>query len=99
MSMQRVREVEHVSFTPLVLTATGGMANEARALYSRLASCLVTKRDQPYSLTMSWLRCQLTFPLLRPSIQCIRGACSRCGHVAKLPSSPLDLVISELDLI
>ena len=26
---QQVREVEHTSFTPLVLSATGGMANEA----------------------------------------------------------------------
>ena len=29
---QRVREVEHASFTPLVLSATGGMANEASFL-------------------------------------------------------------------
>ena len=26
---QQVKEVEHASFTPLVLSATGGMANEA----------------------------------------------------------------------
>ena len=30
---QRVREVEHSSFTPLVLSATGGMANEATTFY------------------------------------------------------------------
>ena len=42
---QRVREVEHASFTrtPLVLSATGGMANEATVFYKRLASCLTTK--------------------------------------------------------
>ena len=43
---QRVREVEHASFTPLVLSATGGMANEATTFYKRLASCLATKWDQ-----------------------------------------------------
>ena len=37
---QRVREVEHVSFTSLVLAATGGMANEATYFYTRLASLL-----------------------------------------------------------
>ena len=49
---QRVREVEHASFTPLVLSATGGMANEGSVFYKRLASCLATKRDQPYSSTL-----------------------------------------------
>ena len=43
---QRVREVEHASFTPLVLSATGGMANEATTFYKRLVSCLATKWDQ-----------------------------------------------------
>ena len=61
---QRVREIEHASFTPLVLSATGGMANETTVFYKRLASCLATKWNQPYSSTMSWLRCQLTFSLL-----------------------------------
>ena len=34
---QRVREVEHASFTPLVLSATGGIANQATVFYKRLA--------------------------------------------------------------
>ena len=45
---QRVMEVEHASFTPLVFAATGGMANEATHFYKRLASHLATKWDQPY---------------------------------------------------
>jgi len=40
---QRVGEVEHSSFTPLVLSATGGMANEATVFYERLASGLAAK--------------------------------------------------------
>jgi hypothetical protein len=96
---QRVREIEHASFTPLVLSATGGMANEAAVFYKRLASCLATKWDRPYSSTMSWLRCRLTFSLLRSAIQCIRGARSNCGHAAKSQTPPLDLVIAELDFI
>ena len=94
---QRVREIEHASFTPLVLSATGGMANQATAFYKRLASRLATKWDQPYSSTMAWLRCRLTFSLLRSAIQCIRGARSSCGHAIKAP--PIDLAISELRYI
>ena len=95
---QRVREVEHSSFTPLVLSATGGMANEATTFYKRLASCLTMKWDYPYSSTMSWLRCRLTFSLLRSAIQCIWGARSSCGHAIKSPP-PIDLAISELQRV
>ena len=80
---QRVREVEHSSFTSLVLSATGGLANEATTFYKRLASCLVTKWDYSYSSTMSWLRCRLMFSLLRSAIQCIKGARSSSGHATK----------------
>ena len=72
---QRVREVEHASFTPLVL------ANEATNFYKRLTSWLASKWCRSYSSVMSWLHCRLTFSLLRSAIQCIRGARS-CCHLA-----------------
>ena len=75
---QRVREIEHSSFTPLVLSATGGLANEAITFYKMLAMCLAIKWDYPYSSTMSWLCCHMMFSLLRSAIQCIRGARSSC---------------------
>jgi len=71
---QRVREVEHSWFTPLVLSATGGLAAEATTFFKRFAARLADKWEQPYSKTMAWLRCCLTFSLLRSVIQCIRAA-------------------------
>ena len=94
---QRFRVVEHSSFTPLVLSAFGGLANEAKIFYKRLASCLASKWDQSYSSTLSWLRTRLTFSLLRSAIQCIRGTRSHSGRAFKAPSS-LDLVVSETQL-
>ena len=94
---QRVRDVEHASFTPLVLSATCGMANEATVFYKRLASCLAMKWDCPYS-TMSWLRCSLTFSLLRSAIQCIRDVRWHCGHATK--SRPtIDLAICNVQYV
>ena len=52
---QRIHEVEHASFTPLVMSATGGLAKEATNFYKRLASRLADKWDQPYNHTMNWL--------------------------------------------
>ena len=75
-----IREVQHASFTPLVFSAPGGMAKEATSSYKRLASLLAAKRDQTYSCTITWLRCLLSFSLLRSAIQCIRGARSSKGQ-------------------
>ena len=35
---QRIREVEHASFTPLIVSASGGLGKEATMFYKRLAS-------------------------------------------------------------
>ena len=75
------------------------MAHEATIFYKRLASCLATKWDQPYSSTMSWLRCRLTFSLLRSAIQCLRGSRSSIGHPIRSVIPPMDLAQSELNLI
>ena len=49
---QRFREVEHASFVPLVMSATGGMAHEATNFYKRLASLLAEKCGDDYSIVM-----------------------------------------------
>ena len=77
---QRIREVEHGSFTPLIMSSTGGLGHAATCIYKRLASLLSDKLDQPYCKTMGWLRCSLTFSLVKSSIMCIRGARSSCGQ-------------------
>ena len=43
----RVKEVEHGSFTPLVFSTSGGMGGLATTTYKRLASQIATKKDQP----------------------------------------------------
>ena len=58
---QRVWEIEHGSFTPLVLSASGGFAREATNFYKTLASKLSIKWDQQYSQTMNWLQCTISF--------------------------------------
>ena len=91
---QRCREVEHASFTPLVMSATGGLAKEATTFYKRLASMLAHKWDHSYSSTLRWLRCRLNFSLLRSSIQALRGSRSSIGHPVKAPVV-IDLVNIE----
>ena len=91
---RRIREVEHASFTPLVFSASGVMAREATSFYKRLASLLAAKRDQTYTCTITWLRCLLSFSLLRSAIQCIRGARSSKGQPVCNPI-PCDVIMRE----
>ena len=90
---QRVREVEHATFTPLVLSTTGGMGRAATTFYKRLASMVAEKRDVPYGVTLNWIRCRLSFALLRASIMSIRGARSSRHHPAA--ECPIDLQLVE----
>jgi len=39
---QHIRKTEHSSFTPLVVSLTGGLGWEAQATYKRLASLLAS---------------------------------------------------------
>ena len=94
---QRIRDIEHASFTPLVVSATGGLGNEAKTFYKRLASLLASKWDNPYNKTMCWLNCRLSFSLLRSAIMSIRGARSSCGNAVRTPTE-VDLVISETNI-
>ena len=66
--------------------------NTATNCYKRLAFLLSSKREQPYCTTMAWIRCTLSFSLLRSSIQCVRGARSAGGHAYK---QLIDLVSNE----
>ena len=90
---ERVREVEHGCFTPLVFSTSGGMGKAATVVYKRLAHLLATHRNTSYPSVMGWLRCTLSFSLLKSSISCIRGSRSSSGHPA--PPIPADLVLAE----
>ena len=92
---QRVREVEHGSFTPLVFSLTGGMGKEATICYKRIASLLALKKNATYSHTMAWIRCRLSFALLRSSLMCIRGTRSHVHHAIKSSEVSIDLVRCE----
>ena len=62
--LHRVIEVEKSSFTPFVISTTGGMAPEADAFLKRISQKLSTKLDQSYSNTVGYLLRKLRIELL-----------------------------------
>ena len=90
---QRIRDVEMVSFTPLVFSTFGEMGSAATVAHKLLASMLSTQRGQSYSSVVSWIRCSTSFSLLRSAVTCLRGARLHCGSPVTIGA--LDLAISE----
>ena len=92
--IELIRDIEHGIFTPLVITSTGSMRCEATVFYRRLADLLVTHWGQEYSQTIKWLRCCLSFALLRCAILVIcRGRFST--HHPVLGPLDLSVVLAE----
>ena len=90
---QRIREVEHGSFTPRVFSTSGGMGKCASVTYKRIATLLSTKREQTYGATIAWIRCCISFSLLHSAIMCLRGARSSQGR--PFTHSAIDLAVAE----
>ena len=70
----RILQIEHGTFTPLVFSSNGGMGREASEALKTLAMKIATKTGEQYATTMGLLRCRFSFSLLRSAITCIRGS-------------------------
>ena len=72
--------MEQGTFTSLVFTSTGGMADECKRFHSRLAELLALKKGDDYATTISWIRAKVSFAILRSALLCLRG--TRCKRRA-----------------
>ena len=93
----RVLQVEHDSFTPLVFSTAGGFGSSATVVFKRLASLLATKHDTYYRKVMSWIRCKISFALIHSATMCLRG--SRSHHTSFSLDFNFDLVLVEGQVI
>jgi hypothetical protein len=70
---ERILMVEHGDFTPLVFTCTGGIAPQSHFVLKKLAERLSTKKNISESVVSGWLRCRISFALLRTTLLCVRA--------------------------
>ena len=83
---ERIQHVDQGSFTPLIFTTSGGMGPRARVFYARLAEIMADKKRQPRSSIVAYLRCRLSFSLLRSSLLCLRGTRSSAHKTTNMRS-------------
>ena len=96
---QHVCEVEHDRFTSFIFTTTGGMG-DASQVYKRLANLLCDKLDLSCGEITGWIRCKLSFALVRSSIMCIRYALIYVEILNFIDQSDVNpLFRSDLDVV
>ena len=69
----RALEVEKATFTPAVMSTSGGMGKEMDRLVRRIAMKISTKRGERYSDTVGFIRRRIRFDLLRTCVISLRG--------------------------
>ena len=70
----RVMEVEHSTFTPIVLTTKGVMGKECQIFHKSLAEKLSLKTGDRYEEVTRLIRVKLSFIVLKAALLCIRGS-------------------------
>ena len=91
----RILQIEHGSFTPLVFSTFGGMSVECGNFYNKVAEKIAEKRDIASSLAKSWIRTKISFSLLRTTNLCIRGSRSKLVETEQLRDTDLRLAATN----
>ena len=70
----RIMNVEHGTFTPLIFSTTGGVGPECSMFHKYIADRIAIKTDQRYEKILSSIRVKLSFMVIRSCLMCIRGS-------------------------
>ena len=73
---KRILQIEHRSFMPLVMSATGGMGGEYNKFYALLAEMISYKRGTGYNVIASRVRRKITFLLIKLTGISLQKSCS-----------------------
>ena len=71
---ERILQIDHGTFTPLVFSLYGGMGREYKTFYSRLAELVSIKQNTSKSIATNWIRTEICHALLKASLLCVRGS-------------------------
>ena len=93
---QRIINVEHGTFTPLVFSSFGGASYEATRFLKRLNELIATKRGETISKSMNYIRTVYSFSLVRSTLLCIRGSRSHKNRSTSVRDIDISVATNEL---
>ena len=70
--MEQVLQMENGRFTLLVFSVNRGMRRETGKFYGCIAENLAEKKNEGYSVTIAWLRREISLSLMRSTF--VRGS-------------------------
>jgi hypothetical protein len=91
----RINQVDHGTFTPLVFSSCGGMGVETGIALKRLASLIAEKTGEKYCHIISLLRVRISFALIRASLVCLRGSRKLRSVTFDSQPPPSDVILHE----
>ena len=70
----RIMDIEQGTFTPLVFTVFGGQSIECSIFHKNLADKIANKTGQQYSKVSNFIRCKLSYLIIKSALLCLRGS-------------------------
>ena len=71
---ERILQLEHGDFTPMVFSVSGGMGQQASCALKRIGHRIAERADVPFSVVMGRIRVRFSFALLRSTLVMLRGS-------------------------
>ena len=90
--LERVQQVEHASFTPLVFATNGAMVEEADHFCTVLAEKLCSKNGCSYADIKNYIRKRLSFTVIKSALIALRGK-------RKMRDSPVRMVDADVNVL
>ena len=95
---ERILQIEKGSFTPIVMSTSGGMGNEAERYHKRMAELISTKRKENYADVLNYIRTRLRFCLLKSTLIAVRGVRGkRKDHTSPIADLSFNLIDNVVD--
>ena len=89
---ERVLQVEKASFTPIVMSTSGGEGKEAARHHKRIATLIAQKRNESYADVINYVRTRLRFSLLKSTLTAIRGVRGKSRMAAPISTVSFNLI-------
>ena len=70
---ERIPEVEHGTFAPLIFSVTGGVGPETQLFFEILCDKITRKNSQSYPCVVNFIKCRLAFIIRKLVLLCVRG--------------------------
>ena len=70
----RIMDIEHGTFTPIVVTVKGVVGPEGSRFHKELAEKIATKTGERYDDVTRLIRTKISFLVLRAALLCLRGS-------------------------